>query len=164
MEVDLSKMIKRNIPAFWQSDTNIRFAEVLMSGLGVSNEGMSELRAFAKAVLGYSSQRLSLETSLNNQFDEGQRRILVVNNKVKAVTYTFDSSEDPGDSLQPYTAGSGENLDSVSYTYGSEESIDLGGSAVGFAVLAPDTVDEALLRQWIERVVMIGIEYTIIFF
>ncbi|MFR9589067.1 MAG: hypothetical protein SNF86_06645 [Rikenellaceae bacterium] len=161
MEINLEKMHRRNMPEFWATDTNMRLVSILMSGLEATNEAMDDIRANTEGVAGYSVQRLSLENSLNEQFDPAYKRCIVITNQAAANLFSFTDSETPASELEIFTAEDGESIGVEFYTY--EESITTGSSAVGFIVGIPEGVSDVMVRQWVDRVNILGVNYEIIY-
>ncbi len=160
MEIKLDKMHRRNTPAFWATDTNMRLISVLMSGLNATNEEMDEVRASTARIAGYSAQRLSLKESLNDQFDKNYRRCIVLTNSDAANLFSFTDDETPAQELEIFTTQDGESIGIEYHTYDADTSA--GSSAVGFVVGVPEGISEVLVRQWVDRVNVLGLQYEII--
>lgn len=163
---DINKHTRRLFPWFWQTITNMSLVDVCLTALDQVNGDLSDKETDVRQRVGYSIQRLSLESSLNDRFDPIQRRIVVTNSLSAGGAYVFNEAETVDPSLEFYVFNEAESLPvgaNEAYVYNESEA---SGSAISpFSVVAPLDVlgDEQLIRAWIEAVQVTGTSYELIF-
>ena len=150
------------VPWFWQNVTNLAFIDVLMSALDNVNASAGQNESDRTAEAGYSIQRLSLENSLNVQFDNDLSRILVVNGG-NVSTYIFNEAEAVPGGQEIYIWNEAEGIPGgeEAYFFNTGEATTVNQ----FIVYVPTSLagSENAIRAWIERVQMLGTEYSIIY-
>lgn len=160
---NITKLTRRFFPWFWQTDLNLRFIDVLMSSLNETNNNTLTNEEDFRQKVGYSVQRLSLETSLNDKFDSDERRITISNGDIGGSEFIFNEVETPTPSLIIYAWNEAESGNDDHDFFNENET---GGTAVtGFTVFVPSdyTAIEQQIRAWIDRVLISGTEYNITF-
>jgi hypothetical protein len=164
---DLEKHSRGLFPWFWQNVTNLSLIDVLMEGLfGTVNTSYGDLEIDYTQKVGYTIQRLSLETSLNDRFDNVSRRITVQNGQSVTEGFVFNESETINESQEKYVFNKTESLPSgADEAYFLNEGESGGSSIEPFLVFAPlDISDqEEEITSWIDRVKITGTEYIITF-
>ena len=116
--------------------------------------------------VGYSIQRLSLESSLNDRFDSVQRRITVSNSSSSGGNYVFNEAEVIASSLEIYVFNEAESLPvGASENYIFNETEPSGSAISPFFVYCPldISLQERQIRAWIEAVQVTGTSYELIF-
>ena len=166
MKYNIPKISRNIFPHFWQNDENLSLLDVLQGTLNFVNNAILENETQTLIEVGYSSQRLSLEISLNNQFDSQFRRISVINGNVGGSEFIFNDNETPIPEDIIYIFNENESTPSgatTPYFYNENES---GSPATaGFTVSVPDNLMELQreIMAWIDRVNAFGITYNIIY-
>lgn len=160
---NITKLTRRFFPWFWQTDLNLRFIDILQSSLNETNNNILTNEEDFKQKVGYSIQRLSLETSLNDRFDSELRRIQVVNGDIGGNEFIFNEVETPSPELIIYAWNEAEGGQNDPDFFNENET---GGTAVtGFTVFISTELQplEQQIKSWIDRVLITGIEYNITF-
>jgi len=162
---NIPKLSRRFFPWFWQSDINMRLVDVLMCSLDNVNIETESLESDIRQKIGYSIQRLSLEISLNDRFDDVQRRIVVENGDSRTAEYIFNEDETPAENLIVYVYNEGETLpvgETDPYFYNKGESAQ--SAITGFTVYVPTIYQNIQqdIEAWIDRVLISGTAYNII--
>lgn len=163
---DIEKHNRRLLPWFWQTLTNMSLVDVLTGVFSSVNNLLEAKEADTRQRVGYSIQRLSLETSLNAKFDPVLQRITVSNSLSAGGSYVFNEAETVATSLEFFFFNEGETLPVGANEEYIFNEIEASGSAISpFSVVAPlDLVtSERLLRAWIEAVQVTGTSYELTF-
>lgn len=164
---DIEKHSRRVFPWFWQNATNMSLVDVINTVFNNVNDLYEAAEVDYRQRVGYSIQRLSLEESLNDRFDNLLRRI-VVNNSESAGGggFVYNESETIPTELEFFVFNEAESLPptaSESYVFNSGES--QGAVLAPFEVIVPIEylALENEIRAWIEYPLITGTEYELIF-
>lgn len=118
---NLLRLITNVFPAIWHNDINISFLLLLLKSTDLVNNELREFQERNRALAGYSIQRMSLESSLNDFFDPTQRRITVTSG-MPVDSFVFN--EDETDPSPNFIENEGEDLQvSHSVTFNEGESV-----------------------------------------
>lgn len=163
---NISKLSRRFFPWFWQTDLNLRFIDVLMSSLDFTNQNIEDNETDFRQKAGYSIQRLSLETSLNDRFDADLIRITISNGDIGGSEFVFNEVETPAPELIIYIWNEAEtppNPETDPYVFNEGESGQV--AATGFTVFVPSDLSgiQQEIEAWINRVLITGTDYNIVF-
>ena len=162
---DLPILTRNFFPWFWQNDDNLSLVDVLQSALDSVNDDYGAAEIDFTERVGYSIQRLSLETGLNNRYDVTLQRIEVVNGEAQS-DFVFNEGEVlPEGQVERYIFNQGEVIpDSATeiYTYNIGEPFD---AVTPFTVNVPIEYigQEQEIRAFIDAVLIAGTEYILNF-
>ena len=164
---DINSFSRSFFPWFWQNVPNLSLVDVLMSVFNnVNNEYALKELDFTERV-GYSIQRLSLETGLNNRYDLTLQRIAVINGEISSSEFVFNEGEAlPAGEKEKYIFNEGEALPGdANQVYFFQEGEGFEVVAVPFTVSAPLDIQtqEQSIRAFIEAVLITSTEYNLIF-
>lgn len=163
---DIEKHTRRLFPWFWQTLTNMSLVDTCLTVFNQTNSDLLDKETDTRQRVGYSIQRLSLETSLNGRFDPVQERIVVTNSLSAGGAYVFNEAETTPTSLEFFVFNEAESLPvgaNEAYVYNEAEA---SGSAISpFSVVCPLDIigDERQIRAWVEAVQITGTSYELIF-
>ena len=165
MKYNIEKLSRNFFPWFWQNDTNLAFIDVLMGSLAATNTNLFNFENESHEIAGYSIQRLSLEISLNNQFDNSDRRIRVENGDIGGNEFIFNEVETPDAALIIYIFNESETPTSPAEDavfYNSTETATTANT--GFTVFIPAELLSLQneIEAWVNRVLVFGTEYQVI--
>lgn len=163
---DIKKHTRRLFPWFWQNATNMALVDLIAGVFNHINDTLSDIEVDARQRAGYSIQRLSLESSLNDRFDNVLRRISVVNSISSGFGFVFNEYETITSNLEIFIFNEDESLligSDESYVFNETES--QGSALTPFSVVCPIAIEssERLIRAWIEAVQITGTSYELIF-
>lgn len=163
MKYDIVKLTRLLFPWFWQNTENLALVDTVASSLEFSNNRLSTVEDEYNLIVGYSIQRLSLETSLNNRFDNTARRIRVVNGNIGGNEYAFNESENPLPSDISFIYNESETINPEDEAIAYNENEDATLAVTGFTVFAPQSVQgvEQSIKAWVNRVNITGIKFKI---
>ena len=164
MRYNINKLSRDLFPWFWQNKTNLEFIDLLMSVFSNVNSDTEEFESDTRQRVKYSIQRLSLEISLNDKFDNSQRRIKIQNGTLGGTEFVFNRAENPLPEDIIYIFNRAESTppsEDTPYVYNIGEVAT--GATTNFTVFVPSslTSQEPQIRTWIELVLMFGIQYEI---
>lgn len=163
---DIEKHSRRIFPWFWQNPTNMALVDLVAGVFSNVNDSLETKETDTRQRVGYSIQRLSLETSLNERFDPILQRIVVTNSLSAGGAYVYNEAETVTTDLEFFVLNESESLPvgfDEAYVYNESEA---SGSAISpFDVVAPADIigDELLIRAWIEAVQVTGTSYELTF-
>ena len=164
---DIPTLTRNFLPWFWQNAPNLSLADVLQSSLDQVNDDYLAVEIDITQRVGYSIQRLSLESGLNDRFDDTLRQIQVINGEVNIGAYIFNEGEAiPATEDEKFIFNEGEAIPASSYqfyVYNQGEPINIATSP--FTVTAPLSLSgqEREIRAYIEAVQILSTEYILIF-
>ena len=140
----------------------MRLVGVLMGVFDTVNNETSTAESVYTQRTGYSIQRLSLESSLNDRFDSDLRRIEIKNGSVGGDDFVFNEAETVSSALFVYIFNEVENPSAPDREFLINENESLSG-ATNFTVFIPTeySTQESLIRAWINTVLMFSTQYTI---
>lgn len=165
---DLLFMARDIFPTFWQNSPNNALCDVLLSGcFGTINDYYGNYEAEYREKVGYSIQRKSLERSLNDKFDISQRRITVENGEISGFGFVFNEDESTSEDVTMYVFNDGETLTTgAAEAYVFNEAETSGGSKTSFTVYVPISLlsENTKIESWIERVLILGTNYSIVYY
>lgn len=164
MRYNIEKLTRRFFPWFWQLDENLRFLDIVMGSLAAVNTNLFNAEIDYNQRVGYSIQRLSLEISLNDRFDDTLRRITVSNGSIGGTEFIFNEAESPSLPLTIFIWNESETPPNPETDPDFFNENETGQAAVtGFTVFVPTelTPEENQIRAWIDRVLIVGTEYNI---
>ena len=162
---DLQALTRNFFPWFWQNDVNLSLVDVLQSALESVNDDYGAAEIDFTERVGYSIQRLSLETGLNGRYDPLLLRIEVVNGEAQS-DFVFNEGEVlPEGQVERYVFNEGEVIPpsaSEIYTYSIGEPFD---AVTPFTVNVPIALSgqEQGIRAFIDAVLIAGTEYILNF-
>jgi hypothetical protein len=161
---DIPTLSRKFFPWFWQNAENMSLVDVLQSSFDAVNDDLETSEQDFEERVGYSIQRLSLETGLNTRFDATLKRITVTNGE-KQSQFIFNEGEDfPDWETEKYVRNEGEAL-------GASGELYVSNTGEPFDAVAPFTVtvpislsgQEQEIRAFIEAVLIYGTVYDLIF-
>lgn len=165
MKYNIEILSRRFFPWFWQETINMKLVDILMASLTVLNQGTEDNEIDVRQRVGYSIQRLSLESSLNDKFDNEQRRIKIVNGSAGGAEFVYNESENPLEQDIIYVFNESESTTEESTPYFFNETESDTAAATNFTVFVPSSLQESenSLKSWIDLVLMYGTNYIIIY-
>jgi hypothetical protein len=164
---DIAALTRSFFPWFWQNQDNLALVDVLQSVFDNVNELYEDSEQDFTERVGYSIQRLSLESGLNDRFDPTLRRITVVLGVIEANEFVFNEGEVlPVGQDEKFIFNEGETIPgsaSEIYFYNNGEFASI--STAPFTVNCPLDIQgqEQEIRAFIEAVLIAATEYTLIF-
>lgn len=166
MKYNLEKIARRFFPWFWQDPLNLEFIDLFMGSYEPTNQGFFDTEVDYNQRVGYSIQRASLESSLNDRFDNDLRRITIVNGSIGGTEFIFNEAETPAAPQIIYIWNEAEtppNPNTDPFFFNENET---GQTAVtGFTVFVPTALTsiENQIKAWIDRVLITSTEYNIVY-
>lgn len=162
---DIDKLTYKIFPWFWLEKDDIRaFALLLVHTLGEANDRFEKFEKDTRQRVKVSSQRLSLELSLNDRFDPTQKRITVSNVTSELDGYVFNEVEAVSPALSMYVFNTDEALPSTAterFIFNeAEETPAIEG---GIVVPVEYQGKENEIRAWIDAAVQFGVTYNLTF-
>ncbi len=165
---DLMFITRDIFPEFWQNEINNALCDLLVDGtLQNVNDYFGNYEADYRQKVGYSIQRLSLERALNDKFDNTQRRIIIENGEISGFGFVFNEDEDCGYDMEMFVFNEAETMPAGSKeSYIFNETENEGGSRTSFTVFVPIEYigQDSEIISWIDRVLILGTNYTINYF
>lgn len=160
---NITKITKLFFPWFWQTSENMDLISVLMSSLDQVNSDYGNFEVETAEKIGYSIQKYSLESSLNNQFDNILNRIYIKNGSVVVTNFIYNEAETAP--TEAYIYNEAETAPAEAYIYNDSEN-EGGAASAGFTVYVPSALNayNANIAAWVERVLILGTTYEIVYY
>lgn len=163
---NLNKHTRSLFPWFWQNLTNLSLLDVIIEGLFTPvNDDYGDAETDYTQKVGYSIQRLSLETSLNGRFDSVLERITVQNGVSATGGFVYNEAELIVTEQEKFIFNEAEIVALEDEEFFFNEGETGGTGYQGFTVIAPLAIQaqESEIIAWIERVQIVGTDYTLTF-
>ena len=156
----MQKLTRRIFPAFWQKPRISALCGILTEGsFDVVNKEYVRFLGYARNIVGYSIQRLSLERSLQAQFSPTIR--VEPNNTIDRI-FVFNSNEEVLEEEKIYTYnGSTAPQGQEVFVFGTTEVLVI-TSNVGYTVVVETWIlffFKPNIEAWIDRVNVAGVKY-----
>ena len=165
MKYDLEILSRSFFPWFWQNEKNLALVDVLISSLESVNQRTFDFEDLAEREVGYSIQRLSLEKSLNDNFDNTQRRIVVQHSEATLSQFIFNEAETITRDQDTFVFNESETVAKSDQLFVFNDGEPVSGQSTAFTVIAPASANnlDAELKAWVDRVLIFGTTYNIVY-